>query len=506
MNNKIINSYGKIYTNFLKKIIMPTISLLSKNKAWRYYQQYISSEYKSVEIRRRRQWEKLINILQHAYHNVPFYKEKFDSVGIKPEDIKNEEDYHKIPVTSKQDLRNNFPHKIVAQNYRIRDLRFSNTSGTSGRPLILVHDNRDINYKYASMLRSRYLMGSEIGDKVLRIAPNECQPCLPDGSSPDINLMNYLYMRLMRHPAWRQAEYIFLERKIINPLFHCRSFPPPLKSAFKERHLDFFIKQIMDIKPDVLTGYPLYLYLIAKLIEKKKVVIKGIKAVDLTAGLSTTGLREYLERQFNAPVYQIYGGCEFGRFASSCPDSDGMMHIIDDLCYVEFIDHEGRAVQERQLGNIIVTSLTNYAMPLIRYEHGDVGWYMNEICRCGRTTRLMDVKGRLQDLIITKNGDILTTEFFFEKFLGYPGILLFQLLQRELDRYEFLIVKEEGYKLDLKKIRDILYEILGDSKIEIKFVEYIEPAPSGKYRLVKSCSYDRFRLVNKTNIPLGSFW
>ena len=485
----------------VKNILLFAVGCVTSNKAWHYFKEYIASEYEPVEIRKRRQWQKLLIMINHAYRNVPFYKDKFDKSGIKPEDIRCEADYRKIPITSKQELRDNFPHKIIAQNYRLRNLRFSNTSGTSGGLLVLVHDNRDINYKYASKLRTRYLMGSEIGDKVLRIAPNECQPCLPDGSSPDINLGKYLYMRLTRHQAWPQARYIFLESKIINPLFHQRRFLPPLRVAFKERHLDFFLKHISNVEPDLLTAYPVYLYLIARLIEKRGVTIKGIKAVDLTAGLSSGSLRAYLERQFDAPVYQIYGGCEFGRIAGSCPDSKGLMHILEDLCYVEFINQNGQVVRERELSNIIVTSLTDSAMPLIRYELGDVGWYTNDLCACGRTTQLMDVEGRLQDLIITKDGKILTTELFLESFLNYPGIVLFQLLQLGPDKYEFLIVRDEDYEFDLGQIRCTLHKHLGeDSRIEIKFVEYIEPAPSGKYRLVKSCSYDQFRFVQKNAI------
>lgn len=492
----------------IENILLPTIACLTSNKAWDYFKEYIASEYEPIEVRKQRQWQKLLAIINHAYNNVPFYKEKFDKVGIKPEDIKSEADYRKIPITSKQELRGSFPHKIIAQNYRIKDLRFSNTSGSSGRPLILVHDNKDINYQYASKLRSRHLMGLKIGDRVLRITPNECQPCLPDGSSPDINLAKYLYMRLTHHQSWPQARYIFLERKIINPIFHGRRFSPPLEANFKEKDLNFFLRQILNIKPDVLTGYPLYLYLIGRLIEKKQVTIKGIKAVDLTAGLSTQNLRTYLEKKFNALVYQIYGGCEFGRFAGSCSSSNGLMHILEDLCYVEFVKHNGEAAREKELGNIIVTSLTDYGMPLIRYEHGDVGWYTNDSCACGRTTQLMDVEGRLQDLIVTKDKRILTTQFFFDKFLNYPGIELFQLLQMQPDKYKFLIVRDENYNLDFKQIRDMLHKVLGEnSQMEIKCVEYIKPAPSGKYRLVKSSTYEDFRCAQNIDMPLlGEFW
>ena len=175
---------------------MPAVSSLSGNKGWQYYQQYIQSEYGPVEVRRKRQWKKLIKLLHHAYYNVPFYRKKFDRAGIRPEDIKTEADFRKIPITTKRELRENFPYEVVAKNHSLKDLRFSNTSGTSGASLILVHDREDINYKYASKLRSRHLMGSEIGESVLRITSNECQPCLPNGTSISGNLLTYLWLVL----------------------------------------------------------------------------------------------------------------------------------------------------------------------------------------------------------------------------------------------------------------------------------------------------------------------
>lgn len=491
----------------IKNILLPVIAYTTKYKGWRYFKEYINSEYEPVEIRKKRQWEKIAAILKHAYINVPFYKDKFNKVGIRPEDIKSESDFIKIPITTKTELHNNFPNNIIAKNYNLRNVRFSNTSGTSGRHLILVQDNTDINYKYASKLRSFYLMGSEIGDKLLRIAPNECQPCFSEGCTRDINFLKYFKMKFTQDKDFGQAHYIFLENKLINPILHKRRFPPPLKADFKDKDLDFFIEEINNFKPDLLTGYPLYLYLIAKHIEKKNIHIKRVKAIDLTAGLSTESLRRYFAQQFNAPVYQAYGGCEFGRIATSCKYSNGLMHILEDLCFVEFIDQKGETVPEYTLGNIIVTSLTNYAMPLIRYEIGDVGWYSNNLCLCERTTKLMDIEGRLQDLIVTREGKILTEKVFFDHFLNYPGLRFFQLLQLDLDKYEFLMVKEDSEKINHEQIEKDLRKILGNHVyLDLKYVDYIVPASSGKYRLVKSCSYNHFRYASHSSIPLGNFW
>ena len=178
----------------LNNLLLPAASKFTSNRAWNYYHRYIESEFDPVEMRKQRQWEKMKKLIDHAYRNVPFYRRKFDNAGIRPDDLKDERDFRRIPITTKNELRGKLSEDIIASNYPSRNLRFSNTSGTTGASLILMHDHEDINYKYASKLRSRNLMGCDVNDSVLRIAPNECRPCLPDGKTPDINALKYLSM------------------------------------------------------------------------------------------------------------------------------------------------------------------------------------------------------------------------------------------------------------------------------------------------------------------------
>jgi len=489
-----------MYSFFLKKIVMPLSYRLSKNKGWQYYQKYIDSEYHSLEDRKRRQWEKLKRILHHAYYNVPFYRRKFDEANIKPENVKTKDDFKKIPITTKRELMRNFPQNVIAKNYSLKNLRFSNTSGASGRFLMLANDHEDINHKYAAKLRSRYLMGVNIGESILRISPNECQPCLPDGTSPSIGLFSYLWTILTNKKYKSQAYYIFMEKKLVNPLLHRRKTLSPLGVKLHNEDLRWYIEMIKKYNPRILTGYPLYLYLLARYMEENSISPFGCKVVDLTGGSSTKWMRDFIGEKFGAPVYQIYGSCEFGRVASECQQSLGLMHILEDFCYVEFIKNTGEEAKPKELANIIITSLTNYAMPLIRYECQDVGWYDLKSCGCGRTTKLMYVEGRLQDLIITNDGKVLTTHFFLEKFLNYPGIRLFQLLQYRGDRFEFRIVRRDNANIDTVRLKNILYELLGKRvQIEINFTDYIKPQPSGKYRLVRSSTYEKFRCIMDPN-------
>jgi phenylacetate-CoA ligase len=493
---------------FLKKIILPLSSRLTANKGWRYYNHYIRADFDPVEARRERQWQRVLNVVRHAYQHVPFYRKKYDQAGVHPKDIKCEADFRRLPVITKKELRENFPRQVIADNYPPRFMRYSNTSGTTGASLILVHDHDDINYKYASKLRSWHLMGCDIGDSVVRLTPNECQPCLPTGESPDIGILEYLRMFFGNHAHQRQAYYIFVERRITNKLLNNRRFPPPLTPDFSDTDLRNYIDVICSFKPRIISGYPLYLYLLAKFIQKNHISIPPPQGLDLTAGLSSPAMRRFIGEQFSSGVFQSYGGCELGRVASSCAQSAGRMHILEEQCYMEFIHSNGEPARPGELANIIMTALNSYGMPFIRYEHGDVGEYFEDPCPCGRTTRLMLVEGRLQDLILAANGKAIPSREILDLSLGHPGIKLFQLIQRAPDQFDFKFVKDAPEAdMDLEKICDALKAVLGPgADIRPQSVDYIRSASSGKYRLVRSSTYEPFRCVSEPQTPLGNFW
>ncbi len=492
----------------LKNLILPLASRCTSNKGWDYYKHYIKADFDPVPLWRERQWQRLLNVLRHAYARVPFYRSKYEKAGVRLDDIKNEADFRRLPVITKKELRDNFPENVIADNFSLEFLRYSNTSGTTGSSLILVNDQDDINYKYASKLRSQYLMGCDIGDNIVRLTPNECQPCLPTGESPDVGFYKYLKMLLSRHKFKRQAYYIFLERYLINRFLNSRRFPPPLSPDLTDKELFNYVKVIQEFKPSIVTGYPVYLYLVAKYIQENRISMPKCKCIDLTAGLSSSYMRGFIGEQFSAPVFQSYGGCEFGRVASSCEHDAGRMHILEEQCYIEFIKNNGEPARQGQLANIIITALNAYGMPVIRYEHGDVGEYFEEGCACHRTTRLMQVAGRLHDLIITSDGKLVPSREILEQFQGRFGIKLFQLIQHSNGEVDFKYVKESAVvEINQDDIKMRLRMLLGDDVlINMQPLGFIQPAFSGKYRYVRSATYEPFRCVEDKKKALGNFW
>ena len=499
---------SRISNLLLPNVVLPVVDRFSGNKAWSYLREYLEADYEDPAVRQRRQWRKMKRLLEHAYRNTIYYRQLMDSAGLPPDKINTPGDLRRLPVTTKQDLRNAFPDNLLASNVNLDLARISNTSGTLGRPMVLVQDSDDINWKYASKIRTRHMMGCEIGDRVLRLAPRECQPCLSDGTSPDVTLTQLIKMKLEKHPDFNQASFIYMERGLINRFVHQRTFPPPLEPNFLETGLERYLKLLKKTKPEVLAGHPMYLYLLARMVERRGEKIHGIKAIDCTGDLSTAALRAYFSEQFNAPVFQIYGGCEWGRLSGSCSESGGTMHMVDDLCYVEFLSPEGEPTEEGELSNLIVTSLTNYAMPLIRFEHGDVGWYTDSPCSCGRTTRRLDVEGRLQGLII-RHGEAIPSSAFMERFMPLRGVMLFQVSQLAEDRFELCYLPDKEDPADEEVLRAEMAAVLGeDAEIQISENYIVKTAPSGKYRLAQSKSFAAFRCVSpeKKEADLGEYW
>ena len=344
-----------------------------------------------------------------------------------------------------------------------------------------------MNYKYASKLRSRRLFGRELGDPVVRFTPNENQACLPNGDRPELTLANLARYSLLPREDRKQLYFILVEHHIVNPFLHRRMTLPPLEPAWRMEDLTWFVDKIRSFKPAVLALNPHYAYFLAKYLESRQERFDFDHIVDLTGALSTKGHRDFVSERFGGPVYQIYGSSEFGRITTQCTHSDGPMHILEDIYHVEFIREDGTQAVEGEPASIVVTALTNYAMPFIRYRIGDVGWYTDRECRCGRRTRMMDVKGRLANAVITGDGRIIHEEFFVEKLLGLPGIFLFQFLQRKKDTFELKVVREGAKPLARKKVRETLLGELGaGAKLTIREVDAIPPEPSGKYSLVKS--------------------
>ena len=425
---------------------------------------YLRAFYYLKSMRRRAHWSPrkleeyqstiLRRIVRYAYDRVPFYNRLFREFGVHPEDIKTKTDLEKLPIISKKELRQN-KQEIISKDFNLKNLRTMSTSGSTGEPLFLFLSENETEFRKAKHLRANTSLGQKPWDRWVALTGPQHFP-----------------------------KTTKLQRLI-------RLYTPITISVFND--VDTQISMIESIKPNVIDGYSSSLLLLAKAVEQR--VLQTIKPKFVIGGaeLSDEFSRKYVEKVFGVPFYDQYSSVEFERMAWQCKEKN-LYHIDSDALIMEFLDKDGEEVSPGETGEIVCTSLFNYAMPLIRYKIGDVGVPSDETCACGRSLPLMRmVEGRKDHLIVLSNGRVLTPRAFtvaMHEFKFYPRIEQFRVVQKKSDLFEFsLKLKDKGLEENMRKeLTSHLKKIFSahDLKFDIRFVEDIPLDKSGKLTIVFS--------------------
>ena len=398
---------------------------------------------------------RLRSVIRNAYDNVPFFHNKFRELGIRADDIKNKSDLNKLPIIRKNEIRNNLD-QMVSENYKIEDLKMLSTSGSTGAPFFLYISEAENDFRKAKHLRANMSCGQKLLDKWVTItAPHHF------------------------------GESAGLQRKL-------GFFSPTPVSVFND--ISSQISLIEDIGPDVLDGYSSSLLILANELEKRGIETIKPRLVFGGAELVDDHSRRVIENVFGAPFYDQYAIIEVERMSWQCPVGHDY-HIDADALILQFVDENGEEVSPGERGEIVCTSLFNYAMPFIRYAVGDIGVSSDEICSCGRKLPLMrTVEGRKDSLIVLPNGRVLTPRSFtiaMNMFKYYRHIDQFRVIQQKQDYLEFLIVLKD-VSVDEDVIEKELFAHLRSTfnldqiRFEVKFVDGIPLDKSGKFMAVVS--------------------
>jgi phenylacetate-CoA ligase len=479
----------------LSKIFMPASSALTPFKSWSYMREMCAQDLEPLQNQRMERMALIRELLAHAYREVELYRTALDGAGVDPVQVSYPKRFAQVPVISKRQLREGFPLRQLARSYRRGWLRYSNTSGTTDRPLLLIQDIKDISQKYASILRSRVLAGVDPLGTQVRITPNECRPCLPDGNSPE---WVSPFAHNKRSPGRRSSLFLFLERQVVNPWFHRRHFMSPFWGTNEPtRPVDFdhYLDTIDSLQPEILTLYPLYGVLLARHIQRRGLDPPKVYGVlEFSGGVCSPRMREFMSQVFDVRTAQACGGCEFARYGASCSEDPDRMHLAEGFCYVEAVSTKGSLCAPGELGNIIVTSLHSRAMPIIRLESGDVGRIVEAPCTCGRRSRRMEHCGRLQALVLNSANRWVTERDVLDELFFVPGVELFQLIQISKTRYELRIVESIDAAIDEGHLTAALKSLLGQkAKVKRVTVRHLETEESGKLQLVQSSTFEAFR-------------
>lgn len=341
----------------------------------KYYQQEI--ETLPVEKLRALQSEKLVRQVAHVYAHVPYYRAKMDAAGVSPEDIRDMQDLHKLPMLTKDDLRETYPRGMLA--VPLSDcVRIQSTSGTTGKRVIAYYTQRDLDLWEDCCARAIVAMG---------------------GSREDVCQIAYGYG-------------LFTGGAGMNGGSHkVGCLTVPMSSGNTERQVQF----MQDLQATILCCTPSYAAYIGEVMKEQGIAPENnsLRIGIFGAEPWTEEMRRDIERSLGLKAYDIYGLTELSGpgVAFECREQQGM-HINEDHFIAEIIDPDtGEVLPEGQEGELVFTSVDKEAFPLLRYRTRDICRLNRDPCPCGRTfIRMRKPMGRSDDMLIIRGVNIYPSQ------------------------------------------------------------------------------------------------
>jgi phenylacetate-CoA ligase len=259
-----------------------------------------------------------------------------------------------------------------------------------------------------------------------------------------------------------------------------------------------YIEKINRSEIKFILAYATSIYVVANFAEENCLKVKPLKSIMTSAEVLYTDMRKTIERVFQCKVFDRYGSREAGDIASECARNK-YLHVSPYTHYVEILKEDGVPCKDSEKGELFVTLLTNYTMPLIRYKIGDMAIKSDEKCTCGIGFPIIkDVTGRTVDFLVNKKGDLIDGTALFPSF-GLHGLYInkFQVIQESITEINVLVVLDKSkiaeFYSDIPLLENRFKYFMGeDTKINFKIVDDIEPGPSGKYRFVISKVFKKF--------------
>lgn len=323
------------------------------------------------------QSQRLVKMVENCYNNVPFYKKKFDEIGLLPGDIRSIDDITKLPFTVKQDLRDNYPFGLFAVS-KDKLNRIHASSGTTGKQTVVGYTKHDIEIWSESAARALKAAGATRNDSIQ---------------------ISYGYGLFTGGLGLHYATE------------HLGATAIPASTGNTKRQI-----QIMqDFGTNILCCTPSYAMYLAESIRES-----GIDSKDLPLRVGIFGaeawsenMRKEIECALNIKAYDIYGLSEIAGpgVAFECEAQNGM-HISEDYFYPEVVDPETlEPVPDGTYGELVFTCIGKEALPLIRYRTRDITAITHETCSCGRTlVKMTKPKGRSDDMLIIRGVNVFPSQ------------------------------------------------------------------------------------------------
>ncbi len=371
------------------------------------------------EVIEKTQLKRLRETANRVYAINPFYKKKFDELGILPEDIKSVEDIQKLPFTKKQDLRDHYPFGLFCVPMT-EVVRVHSSSGTTGKPTVVGYNQHDMDVWGEVMARVYTMSGTDANDVVHN---------------------GYGYGLFTGGLGFHYGAE------------HVGATVVPASGGFTDRQLML----MRDFGATVLACTPSFALHMAEVAEKAGSDFK--KDYKLKAGIfgaepTSSGLKAEVAKAWGINYHEVYGLSEIigPGVSCSCEHSE-LLHIFEDHFLTEIIDPKtGEPVPDGERGELVITTLTKQALPIIRYRTGDITSIIKEPCKCGRThARMESIVGRADDMLIVNGVNIYPSQVE-HVIANSEGVTLnYQIIadkKGHLDKLEILVEVSDDILID----------------------------------------------------------
>lgn len=413
------------------------LSLLIANR----YRFYSRSQYWDTARIQEYQNKRLIRTIQSAYKEVPYYKELFTSIGFNPDQFLGTRDIAKIPLLDKDVLRKQY-QMLVSNNAAKYGMQWEKTSGSTGTPLNILHDNNCLANKSAATFRAFRWTGYRFGQWLFSIA----------GVSPDqptVYSIDKMMRRINLYSNQVTQENCISIGKIVNRL-----------------------------RPQIYMGYGNSFLMMGKFLKDQGISINPPHAIINYGENLSLSIIGQLQSLYNTKVFDYYSHTENCVLIHQC--EYGSMHIAEDYSFHELIDDKGNPIEKGE-GELVGTTFYSQGMPLIRYKTRDYAVLCKKRCKCGRKSRVVEeILGRKDDYIITPDGKYL---FLPEGAISFASnVITSQYIQDTKDHLTVKIVVDSGFQdVEKDKILIGLRQRFGNViKIDIEVVEELEKTRAGK--------------------------
>ncbi|HWG36449.1 MAG TPA: hypothetical protein VN690_01910 [Terriglobales bacterium] len=400
-----------------------------------------------------RQWAGVERLLGYAWAHSPFHRQRMEAVGAAPEAIRRPEDLTQIPALTRGDIKQNL-RQLCSDEFRFEDLLAAATGGTTDTPVPLRREPQAVARREAVQQMFWEWAGVQPGAKVFWLW----------GAQSDFPL----------EPNWKWRLY---DRGLMRREWAATA---PLDSTVFEGYR----QRLNRFRPEAVCAYPTPLFLFCEYLRDCGLPVHRPRAVICTAEALLPHQRPVIEAALGAPVYVHYGSRDSGMVAAECEAHAGL-HLHTEACYLEFVPLAGGDGTVRE---ILLTDLTNYAMPLIRYRIGDcvLGGAPPAACACGRGLPLLPpIAGRTTDTFRLPDGRMVPGVALTNRVIQEaPALAKTQIVQETLRDFRVRYVPAPGFTpRDLEPLQRKLVEFLGsDVRWQFEAVEEIEREANGKTR------------------------